>query len=134
MIRMSEEVLDALIALRDFLYETVYERPKIRDEFDKAQRILSELWELLPRARRRVPRATLAEGHPRIRRAVPRRRRLHHRDDRPLRDARVPGVFPAAPLASVLTRACRGCDPVRYVAFTKNVRRRNPQLTRSALA
>jgi len=43
-IRMSEEVLDALIALRDFLYETVYERPEIRGEFEKAQRIISELW------------------------------------------------------------------------------------------
>ena len=43
-IRMTEEVLDALIALRDFLYETVYERPEIRGEFEKAQRIISELW------------------------------------------------------------------------------------------
>ena len=37
-------MLDALIALRDFLYETVYERPEIRGEFEKAQRIISELW------------------------------------------------------------------------------------------
>jgi dGTPase len=43
-IRMTDQVLDALIALRDFLYETVYERPLIRDEFEKAQRIISELW------------------------------------------------------------------------------------------
>src|SRR5882672_11337862 len=43
-IRMSDKVLDALIALRDFLYETVYERPEIRGEFEKAQRIISELW------------------------------------------------------------------------------------------
>jgi dGTPase len=43
-IRMSDEVLDALIALRDFLYETVYERPEIRGEFEKAQRIIAELW------------------------------------------------------------------------------------------
>ncbi|MCG5054456.1 MAG: deoxyguanosinetriphosphate triphosphohydrolase [Myxococcales bacterium] len=43
-IRMSDHVLDALIALRDFLYEHVYERPEIRLEFDRAQRILSELW------------------------------------------------------------------------------------------
>jgi len=43
-IRMSDEVLDALIALRDFLYEAVYERPDIRGEFEKAQRIISELW------------------------------------------------------------------------------------------
>jgi dGTPase len=43
-IRMSEEVLGALIRLRDFLYEKVYERPEIRQEFERAQRILSELW------------------------------------------------------------------------------------------
>ena len=41
---MTDEVLDALIALRDFLYETVYERTEIRGEFEKAQRIISELW------------------------------------------------------------------------------------------
>jgi dGTPase len=43
-IRMSEDVLGALIALRDFLYEKVYERPMIRQEFERAQRIISELW------------------------------------------------------------------------------------------
>jgi len=31
--------------LRDFLYETVYEREEIRLEFERAQRILSELWQ-----------------------------------------------------------------------------------------
>jgi dGTPase len=44
-IRMSDEVLNALIALRDFLYETVYERPEIRFEFERAQRIITDLWE-----------------------------------------------------------------------------------------
>jgi dGTPase len=43
-IRMSEETLGALIALRDFLFETVYERPEISHEFERAQRLLSELW------------------------------------------------------------------------------------------
>jgi dGTPase len=43
-IRMSDEVLDALIALRDYLYEAVYEKDEIRGEFEKAQRIISELW------------------------------------------------------------------------------------------
>ena len=43
-IRMTDEVLDALIALRDYLYEAVYERPEIRGEFEKAQRIIGELW------------------------------------------------------------------------------------------
>jgi dGTPase len=44
MIRMSDPVLEALYALRDFLYERVYESAGIREEFKKAQRILSELW------------------------------------------------------------------------------------------
>jgi dGTPase len=43
-IRMEEEVLGALVALRDFLYQRVYEAPLVRDEFEKAQRILEELW------------------------------------------------------------------------------------------
>jgi dGTPase len=44
MIRMSDGVLEALYALRDFLYARVYESPGIREEFSKAQRILEELW------------------------------------------------------------------------------------------
>jgi dGTPase len=44
-IRMNEEVLAALAHLRQFLYERVYENPIIHDEFEKAKRILSELWE-----------------------------------------------------------------------------------------
>jgi dGTPase len=44
-IEMSPEVLDALMALRDFLYEKVYERPEIRAEFERAQRVIRELWE-----------------------------------------------------------------------------------------
>jgi dGTPase len=43
-IRMSEGMLEGLIALRDFLYERVYERDEIRNEFDRAQRVLAELW------------------------------------------------------------------------------------------
>jgi dGTPase len=43
-IRMSEEILSALIGLRDYLYEAVYERDEIRGEFEKAQRIISDLW------------------------------------------------------------------------------------------
>jgi len=43
-IRMNEEALAALVALRDFLYERVYESQPVRGEFEKAQRILSELW------------------------------------------------------------------------------------------
>ncbi len=44
MIRMSESKLQALYALRDFLYERVYESKGVREEFAKAQRILEELW------------------------------------------------------------------------------------------
>ncbi len=44
-IRMSTEVHEALLALRDFLYARVYENPVVRDEFVKAQRILRDLWE-----------------------------------------------------------------------------------------
>jgi dGTPase len=44
-IEMSPEVLGALMALRDFLYEKVYERPEIHAEFERAQRVVRELWE-----------------------------------------------------------------------------------------
>jgi dGTPase len=43
-IRMDGEVLDALDALRDFLYQRVYEDRRVRDEFDKARDILGDLW------------------------------------------------------------------------------------------
>jgi len=43
-IGMSERGLSALVALRDFLYARVYENRVIFDEFEKAQRILTELW------------------------------------------------------------------------------------------
>lgn len=44
MIRMADAPLQALYALRDFLYEKVYETPSVRDEFAKAQRVIEELW------------------------------------------------------------------------------------------
>jgi dGTPase len=44
MIRMSEECLTSLIALRDYLYARVYENPAVMREFEKAQHILTELW------------------------------------------------------------------------------------------
>jgi dGTPase len=44
MIRMSEPRLLALYAMRDFLYDRVYESKGVREEFSKAQRILEELW------------------------------------------------------------------------------------------
>jgi dGTPase len=42
---MSPEVHEALLALRDFLYARVYENPVVRDEFQKAQRILRDLYQ-----------------------------------------------------------------------------------------
>jgi dGTPase len=43
-IRMSAGVLDAVLALRGFLFETVYENSKATAEFRKAADILSGLW------------------------------------------------------------------------------------------
>ena len=42
-IEMSPEVHGALVALREFLYQRVYENPVVNDEFKKAQRILRDL-------------------------------------------------------------------------------------------
>jgi dGTPase len=44
-IAMSPDVHGALLALREFLYARVYENPVVQEEFDKAQRILVDLWE-----------------------------------------------------------------------------------------
>ncbi len=42
-VEMTPDVHGALLALRDFLYQRVYENPVVNDEFKKAQRILREL-------------------------------------------------------------------------------------------
>ncbi|HET9595789.1 MAG TPA: deoxyguanosinetriphosphate triphosphohydrolase [Anaeromyxobacteraceae bacterium] len=42
-VEMSPEVHGALLALREFLYQRVYENPVVSDEFAKAQRLLREL-------------------------------------------------------------------------------------------
>ena len=44
-VRMSEEILDALLALRAFLFEAVYENSDATVEFKKASGILRGLWE-----------------------------------------------------------------------------------------
>jgi len=44
-IRMSQHVLDAVLALRSFLFEAVYENTVATAEFRKATDILSGLWE-----------------------------------------------------------------------------------------
>jgi dGTPase len=44
-VQMSPDVHAALLALRDFLYARVYENPLVREEFNKAQRILRDLYQ-----------------------------------------------------------------------------------------
>jgi dGTPase len=44
-VRMSDEVLDATLALRSFLFDTVYENSIATAEFSKARGILGGLWE-----------------------------------------------------------------------------------------
>ncbi|HEX5215403.1 MAG TPA: deoxyguanosinetriphosphate triphosphohydrolase [Vicinamibacterales bacterium] len=61
---MSDEILNATLALRSYLFEAVYENPRATSEFEKATGILGGLWE---RVRLRpeiyVDRTTLeAEG------------------------------------------------------------------------
>ena len=57
-VRMSEEVLDALLALRAFLFEAVYENSDATVEFKKASGILGGLWEKV----REQPGSFLDEG------------------------------------------------------------------------
>jgi dGTPase len=44
-IRMSDDVLSAMLALRDFLFAAVYENEAATAEFKKASGILGGLWE-----------------------------------------------------------------------------------------
>ena len=44
-VRMSDEVLDATLALRSFLFDAVYENSIATAEFSKARGILGGLWE-----------------------------------------------------------------------------------------
>jgi dGTPase len=46
-VSMSQEILDATLALRSFLFEAVYENPRATAEFEKAAGILGGLWERL---------------------------------------------------------------------------------------
>jgi dGTPase len=55
-IEMSAEVHEALLALRDFLYARVYENPVVNDEFEKARRILRDLFGWLAEDRARLAR------------------------------------------------------------------------------
>jgi dGTPase len=44
-LQISARVLRAMTALREFLYENVYRSPQVHNEFVKAKKILSELYE-----------------------------------------------------------------------------------------
>ena len=43
-LRMTEKILSSIYALRDFLFESVYESDKIMEEFRKAKKILKDLY------------------------------------------------------------------------------------------
>jgi dGTPase len=43
-VTLSADVHGALLALRDFLYARVYENPVVHEEFEKAQRLLKDLY------------------------------------------------------------------------------------------
>ena len=80
-IRMSDDVLGAMLALRDFLFAAVYENDVATAEFRKASGILGGLWEKVRERPAGVP------GRRDHRGGGPRRRRpgLRGGDDRPLR-------------------------------------------------
>lgn len=44
-LNMSDQVFDAMTQLREFLYEKVYRSPMVHNEFIKAKKIMSELFE-----------------------------------------------------------------------------------------
>lgn len=44
-LHISERMLEAITNLRTFLYDNVYRYPKVHSEFEKAQRIIRELYE-----------------------------------------------------------------------------------------
>jgi len=44
-VRMSDEILQATLTLRSFLFEAVYENPRATAEFEKAAGLLGGLWE-----------------------------------------------------------------------------------------
>ena len=80
-IRMSEEVLEATLAMRSFLFTAVYENQTATAEFKKAAGILGGLWERVRERPERVPRPADSRGR------GPRhgRQGLRGRHDRPFR-------------------------------------------------
>ena len=77
---MSAEVLGALEELRTFMFQNMYLTPAVRNEFVKAQRTLTALFEYVTTQ----PEEFLNSAKRRAGRAA--RDRLHRRHDRPLRD------------------------------------------------
>jgi dGTPase len=63
-IRMSAEMLEATLALRDFLFVEVYENPSAMAEFTKAEGILGGLWERVQRTPEQFldPRTVESDG------------------------------------------------------------------------
>jgi dGTPase len=63
-IRMSDDVLDATLAMRAFLFDAVYENDEATAEFGKAEGILEGLWEKVRRQPRDLldPRILESEG------------------------------------------------------------------------
>ncbi len=93
-IRMSDAILQATLALRQFLFEAVYENDAATAEFKKATGILGGLWEKVRRApARNSSTCGRSIGRPRCGR--PRFRRGH---DRSLCGAPVRRPVRAAPL------------------------------------
>ena len=80
-IRMSDDVLEATLAMRAFLFEAVYENEVATAEFKKATGILGGLWEKV----RERPAEFLDRAHHRARRAGRRGPGFPGRHDRPVR-------------------------------------------------
>ena len=115
-IRMSAAMLEATLALRDFLFEAVYENDAATAEFAKAEGILGGLWEQVQQQPDGFldPRTIEAEG---LARGDP---GLHRRDDRPLRGGPVrAAVHPQAvgrPMAGLGALAPRALTVPRWAA------------------
>jgi dGTPase len=43
-LKISDEVYSAMAALRQFLYDNVYRSPRVHQDFEKAKKMLSELY------------------------------------------------------------------------------------------
>ena len=101
-IRMSDEVLEATLAMRAFLFDAVYENEIATAEFKKATGILGGLWEKV----RERPAEFLDAAHHRGRRARRRGQGFPGRHDRPVRR----GPLRAAVHSQALGRA-DGLEP-----------------------